>query len=450
MVTMTDLLSRPAESSRSSRPRGERRPAHGGSWRRLGAQVLGPSVGRLLGRPPEDVPERPLVLAAGLAGLAAAVTTMVACMVLALVGWYSADAGAHGTTNDALRVGADLWLVGHGSGLRLGGVPVGLVPLSLTALLAWVVWRSARRAGRSSEATEDRAVFVAAGVLTGVYLVVAVVTCVAVTSDAASPGLGRTVVGALLVAGLPGVLGLASGTDRLGPWIDRVPGWIRAVASGAVFTVRLLLLASLLLVVASLVLHAGDVTALFQRLGMGAGDVTVYAVACLALAPNAVLLGGSYLLGPGFSVGTGTIVSPGAVALGPLPAFPLLAALPPAGPTPSWAGAVMVVPVLAAIVGAVRSQRAYAVTAYDSAALRGFGGGFVAALATTVLVALAGGPMGTGRLADIGASAGEVLVAAVASMSLAGLVAGLATALVQRRAASRASAPSSRRGPGSR
>jgi len=183
------------------------------------------------------------------------------------------------------------------------------------------------------------------------------------------------------------------------------------------------------------------------------------AVASLALAPNAVLLGASYLLGPGFAVGTGTVVSPGAVALGPLPAFPLLAALPAAGPTPSWLVGVLAVPVLAAFVGAVRSQRAYAVTAYDSAALRGFGGGLVAALAATVLVALAGGPMGTGRLADIGASTGEVLVAAVASMSLAGLLAGLVTAFLQRRSARRASArrasaavaaPGSRRGAGSR
>ena len=453
MVAMTDLLSRPSESSRSSRPRGERRPRRGGSLRRLGTQLLGPALGPLLGRPTDDLPERPLALSAGLAGLAASLGTMVGCMLLAVVGWYSADAGAHGTTNDALRIGADLWLVGHGSGLSLGGVPLGLVPLSLTALLAYVVWRCARRAGRTSEPPhDDRSVLGAAGVLTGAHLVVAVVTCVAVTSEAAGPGLGRTIIGALLVAGVPGLLGLASGTGRLGPWVDRVPGWVRAVASGAAATVRVLLFAALLLVVASLLLHAGDVTRLFQQLGMGAGDVVVYTVACLALAPNAVLLGASYLLGPGFAVGTGTIVSPGAVALGPLPAFPLLAALPAVGPTPSWAMGVLAIPVLAAVVGAVRSQRAYAVTAYDSAALRGFGGGFVAALATTVLVALAGGPMGTGRLADIGASTGEVLVAAVASMSLAGLLAGVVTAFLQRRSARRAPtpAPGSRRGAGSR
>ena len=88
-------------------------------------------------------------------------------------------------------------------------------------------------------------------------------------------------------------------------------------------------------------------------------------------------------------------------------------------------------------VGAVLAQRSYGVTAYDSAALRGFGSGFGAALLTTLAIALAGGPMGTGRMADIGAPVGEVLVSAVAAMSLGGLVAGVATAWWQRRRAAR-------------
>jgi len=73
------------------------------------------------------------------------------------------------------------------------------------------------------------------------------------------------------------------------------------------------------------------------------------------------------------------------------------------------------------------------VTAYDSAALRGFGSGLGGALLITLAIALAGGPMGTGRMADIGAPVGEVVVAAMMAMSLGGLVAGVATAWWQRR-----------------
>jgi membrane associated rhomboid family serine protease len=97
----------------------------------------------------------------------------------------------------------------------------------------------------------------------------------------------------------------------------------------------------------------------------------------------------------------------------------------------------LAVPVVVGAVGAVLAQRSYGVTAYDSAALRGFGSGFVAALLTTLAITLAGGPMGTGRMADIGAPVGEVLVSAVAAMSLGGLVAGVATAWWQRRRAAR-------------
>jgi len=121
------------------------------------------------------------------------------------------------------------------------------------------------------------------------------------------------------------------------------------------------------------------------------------------------------------------------VALGPVPAFPLLAALPGSGSTPGWAAGLLAVPVIAGATGAALAQRSYKVTAYDSAALRGFGSGFGAALLTTLAIALAGGPMGTGRMADIGAATGEILVASVMAMSLGGLVAGLVTAWWQRR-----------------
>ena len=84
------------------------------------------------------------------------------------------------------------------------------------------------------------------------------------------------------------------------------------------------------------------------------------------------------------------MVSPTVVALGPVPAFPLLAALPGSGPTPEWAVGVLAVPVVVGAAGAVLAQRAYRVTAYDSAALRGFGCGFGGALLTTLAIALAG------------------------------------------------------------
>ena len=159
-------------------------------------------------------------MAAAIAALGAAGTAMVTCMGVAVIGWFLADAGAHGQTTDALRVGAGAWLVGHGATLTLSGVPLGIVPLSITAMIAVVVYRSGRWAAATSHPPEDdRTVVLAATILTGIYVVIAVVTCVLVSQDSASPSLGRAIVGSLVLSGTAGTLGLASGTGsaaRLG------------------------------------------------------------------------------------------------------------------------------------------------------------------------------------------------------------------------------------------
>jgi hypothetical protein len=63
--------------------------------------------------------------------------------------------------------------------------------------------------------------------------------------------------------------------------------------------------------------------------------------------------------------------------------------------------------------------------AHDLAAMRGAAAGFLAGLLVTALVAAAGGPLGTGRMADVGAPVGEVLVFATGLMSVGGLLGAL-------------------------
>src|SRR6478735_11192639 len=92
---------------------------------------------------------RPLVLLATLGGAAAAAATLLVCLAVGVVGWFLTDAGAHGTPRDGLRVGALGWLLAHGSGIRVDGVAVTLVPLGITALVAWTIWRLGHRVGDS-------------------------------------------------------------------------------------------------------------------------------------------------------------------------------------------------------------------------------------------------------------------------------------------------------------
>ena len=67
--------------------------------------------------------------------------------------------------------------------------------------------------------------------------------------------------------------------------------------------------------------------------------------------------------------------------------FPLLAALPDAGPTPGWTAALLALPPLVAAVAVYRTLRSYPTSRWDEAALRGVGAGLACAVGFAVLAA---------------------------------------------------------------
>jgi hypothetical protein len=391
----------------------------------MSALITRPAPGSA--RPAEPGPGRPLAVTAALAGVGAAVIGMVVCMSVALAGWFLADAGAHGDTTDALRVGVVAWLAGHGAHVSLSGTPLGITPLALTAVLVLTAFRSARWAVRSAARpqggpAEGRALAAALATFACAYLVVAVLVGVLASQSSASPGLGRTVLGALVLSVVSGSAGVAAASGRADSWWARVPDWAADVVVGGVCGALWLLAAGALLVGGSLLLSFNEAATVMSGLNLSVGDALSFTVVMALFAPNAVLFGVSYLTGPGFAFGAGTTVSPTAVSLGAVPAFPVLAALPAEGPTPAWLRVVLVVPVLAAAIGIGATLRRRLPLPHDLAALRGAGAGFVAGLLVTGLVALAGGPLGSGRMADVGAPVGELLVFATGLMALGGLL----------------------------
>lgn len=405
---MTDLLSRPLTPRRAS------------------------------GAPPTaGGPTRPLTVSAALAAAMVAGGTLVTCLALALTGWFLADAGAHGQTTDALRVGADGWLLGHGASLDVSGTPVGIVPLGLTLLFAVAAFRAGRWAGATSQpVTEDRSLVLGVATMGAVYVVVTIVTTLLSTDPGvAEVSLGRAIAGALAVSVVAGGLGQARGTGRLDAWLERLPDSARGALDGILRAAGLLLLLAAALVAGALVAGLGEAATVMSRLHLSVGDGLMYLLVNAAVTPNAVLFGAAWLLGPGFAVGAGTIVSPTAVVLGPVPALPLLAALPGDGTPPAWLVGVLAVPAVAAAVGAGLAQRRRPTLAWDAGLLRGFICGVGAAAVVSALVALSGGPLGTGRMAQIGAPLGEVALSAVAAMGVGGLVGGAVATWWQRRRA---------------
>ena len=144
----------------------------------------------------------------------------------------------------------------------------------------------------------------------------------------------------------------------------------------------------------------------------------------------------------GFLVGANTLVSPTMVAIGPLPMFPLLAALPDNGPTPAWTAYLMAVPLLVAAFGAARSQRRNPTLRWDEGALRGCGGGVLAGVVLAALAAVSGGAVGPGRMREVGPLGLDVLVHAITAFGIGGLIGGLAMTWWQRRAARHHADPS--------
>ncbi len=374
---------------------------------------------------------RSLVISAGIAAVVSSFVSLALCCSLALIGWFLADAGAHGSTPDALAAGAGMWLLALGAGLQVAGLPIGIAPLGLTLMLALVAWRCGRWAARQGAQDPDASVPLAVAAHVGVYTVIAVLLAVTVSDLGAS--LPRTVLGSFLLAGLAGGGGLAIGSGWVRAWLAGRPAWVGGLGLGAVSGALLLLGVGGLLAGASTLLSFNEAATVISRLGLGTGDALSYAAVVAVTAPNVAAMGAAWLLGPGFAVGVGTTVSPTAVSLGAVPAFPVFAGLPAEGAPPDWLMAVLVVPVLAAGIGAGIAARTGEPAPYDLAALRGAAAGFGAGLLVTATIALAGGSLGTGRMTDIGAPVSEVLVFATGLMSVGGLLGGLVATWWRRR-----------------
>ncbi len=397
------------------------------------------------GRSGPQTRSRSLPFLATLAGAYAALGPLVAAMALGVVGWFVTDGGAHGSPRDGLRAGALTWLVAHGSGVTVEGVAITAVPLGLSLLCAWVVWRSALRLGESlathgpdadalADGDRDWTVPTGVGLFATGYVVVTTVAAVLAATATTNPSSGRAIAVALLLTVGLGGIAVAIGSGRAAMWLPVLPEPVRLAFRAAGATVAWLLGTAAAVFVVALLVDFDVAANVFSEMHTDTGDALLVALLTVTLVPNAVVFAGSYLVGPGFAVGTATLVSPTVVAVGPVPLFPLLAALPDNGETPAWTPALVVVPVLVAAVASYRCQRRFPTAAWDHGVLRGAAGGVLAGLAFAVLATVSGGAVGPGRMAEVGPFGGEVLFAGIVSLGLGGLLGGLLATWVHRRA----------------
>ncbi|MFM5905544.1 MAG: DUF6350 family protein [Micrococcales bacterium] len=212
-------------------------------------------------------------------------------------------------------------------------------------------------------------------------------------------------------------------------WFRAVSGPALRAGTAVVFT---LVAVSALGISILLALNWIEVIRLYEGLQLTILGGFVVTFAQLAFLPNLVIFGATWLTGVGFSIGTGSLVSPLGSSLGPLPSFPVLAALPVGELN---AGMIwLMVPLLAAF-AATLSVRKYAdeirfefASAFNAALALGLAIGVVAGIELGLLSWWASGAIGPGRLEQFGANPWLVALVTFIETAVVATIAGFYSA----------------------
>ena len=240
--------------------------------------------------------------------------------------------------------------------LGVGGDRITLVPLAVTGWVAWRLGRAGVHAGRPIGAPRAASVWPALQAGLAVAVVYAGIGAgAALLAGAADlrvePGRVAASFGGLAaVCAVTGAVRHASAGRRAGAAAPRV--LTDAVRAGLA-AVAFLLAAGAAAGGLALGLAGGDASAILAAYGTGlAGQAGITAL-CLVYLPNLAVWGAAYLVGPGFAVGAGTVVSPEDVLVGPVPALPVLAALPHGTLAGLWPTLLLGAPVVAGLAAGV-------------------------------------------------------------------------------------------------
>ena len=399
-----------------------------------------PGAAERAGSGPKARTPRPLVVTGGIAACAAAASGLAVLTTLTAIGWITAPhVGIGAGLGGVLRTAALLWLVAHHVGVTVHGAGrIGLLPLGLVLLPGTLLALAGRWVVHAGAVTRLRHVGYAAVALALPYTLLAGALAVASRSAQAAPSLWQAVIASFLLAAVAGGLGAARG---LAPWSQLtrlMPPRPRSIILGMLGASALLTAAGAALAGVSLAVHLPEVRAATDALAPGPAGAALLLLAQLAYAPNAIIWAVAYVLGPGFAFGAGTVVAPTGSALGALPVFPMLAALPAGARSagPAWVTVlVLATPYLAGVFAGIVTVRITPTPVIEAAALWGFAAGAAAGALAGLAAAFAGGPLGDGRLAAVGPSGWQVGLVAMLEIGVtAALTAAAATWLLFRRA----------------
>ncbi|GAB3542157.1 hypothetical protein GCM10027403_34470 [Arthrobacter tecti] len=363
-------------------------------------------------------------------GQAAVVSALVVVIPLAGV-WLTGGFAAREALG-TLRLASQAWLVIHGVPLEItlpdGGTgTLWVVPLALTLLPFLLAWRAGRRLARASYTDQLWQALLGALVVYAAFgFGAAFLADDGATS--ASPAAGASV--PLIAAGLGMIIGAyreAGSWGRLigvdlAEWISTTSQHSRwagsyvwsAVRASFLAVVAALGLAALLLAV-TLAIHWASIATIYERLDAGIVGGAVVTIGELGFLPNLAIWTLSWSSGAGFALGTGSSITPLATTAGPLPAVPILGAVPSG--TLDYGMAALALPVVAGVLAGLwffregenhfdewlqLKVRARWFTATASTLTLGAFIGVMAGLGVAVLALLSGASAGIGRFVELG------------------------------------------------
>jgi hypothetical protein len=370
------------------------------------------------------------VVAGSLAALWAATAGLVLVGLPVLLAWAT-DARAGAGVADAVRTVAHIWLVAHGTSLDVPGGLLSLTPLGLLALPVLLLRRAGTVLGRPQRVGGLRAAAGAVGAVALPYGVLASVVAELSATEQVGSGPLEALLSGLVVGGAGAALGVVREAGLGGALAARVPAFVRRQLVAATGALGILLAGGALVVGVSLAAHVGRASELTGATSPGAVGGIALLLLSLSLVPNAVTWSASWLVGPGFAVGVGTQVGPFAHELGPVPALPLLAALPGSAVPGRWGVLALLVPLAAGVVAGALVRRRLAGAGGLRTVGEAAGSGVGAGALLVVLAWASGGAAGGGRLSALGPAAWEVGAAFAAQVAVAAVVAAL---VLRRRA----------------
>ncbi len=235
------------------------------------------------------------------AGLWAALTGLVITVVLTLMVWIFA--AGESASDTAMRVGADIWLVAHGTPFVVGSGVWSLLPWGWIVFPGITLWAAGRWVAHRAAIAHPRSLVAASACLAGTYAVVGLLAALYGTMAGASAMPLRAVLHTGGVAFLVSAAAI-SWRARLAPDAMR-KAW--SLARPAVAALAVLTAGAGLLLAAALVAGHGPVAASMQEIAPGLIGGFALFIGWLGYLPASLMWVLSYATGAGVEVAGATV-----------------------------------------------------------------------------------------------------------------------------------------------